>query len=475
MSEDARITVIGAGPVGCMVALLLAQRGLSLRVFESRKDWREKKVEDKETENAEASPFGKLTNAAARSINLALSHRGITALKKVGLFDRVKDQLIPMKSRAVHDGLGNLDLQPYGTDEQAIYSVSRARLNDLLLDELQKHAQVEVIFGSKLKMIDAQGEATFVGDNGMRAYKTKFVIGADGAYSATRSSMLRLMRMNFSQFYISHGYKELTMPPVNGDYALKNHEALHIWPRHEFMLIALPNPDKSFTCTLFAPFEGEDGLDTLTTPERVNTYFNKYFADAVPLMPTLVDDCLHHPSSALITIRCQPWNYKDKIVLIGDAAHAVVPFYGQGMNSGFEDAVVFDEVWEKCHGVSEQAIPLFSDVRQPTGNAIADLSLQNYVEMRSHTAMPWFKMKKTLDLLLHKIYPTWVPLYTMVAFTRTPYHHAIAKAKKQDRALVGMLLGVGAAAVYGLTKLVPLALSHYKNYTSTHNNTTTKP
>lgn len=433
-----------------MCALMFAQRGLKVRIIESRDDFRK---EAKAGADEVDSVTGKLRNTIKRSINLALSYRGIKALERVNLFEKVKDTLIEMKGRCVHDMRGNIELQPYGTGDQAIYSISRADLNRLLLDELDKHPNVEMLFDCKVKNVKPDGTVVTADD---KQLPSRFVVGADGAYSTVREFLRRNGRVDFSMQYITHGYKELTIPAKEGQFALDKPHGLHIWPRQEFMLIGLPNPDKSFTCTLFAPFEGPEGLDSIKTPEQVMAYFKKYFPDAIPLMPDLINDFLTSPASPLLTVRCKPWNLKDKIVLIGDAAHACVPFYGQGMNAAFEDCLFFDELFEKHKGDQAAAITEFNQVRQPAGEALGELSLENYVEMRAKTASRLFVWKKKLDTLLHKLFPSrWSVLYHDVAFSRTQYDEALKKAQKQDRLLSTVALlagvtavGVGAAALY---------------------------
>lgn len=461
-SEQSPITVIGAGLTGSMIGLLLARRGLHVRIVEMRPDVREK---DKSRAQGPAdgseswgrvstSAFGQLTSSRTRSINLALSHRGISALEKVGLFDQLKPALIPMEGRAVHSLDSSINFQPYGIGHQAIYSVSRADLNDVLLDELEKYPNVRLIFEHKLVRInpDASIVISDLRDNRV-SMQSSFVIGADGAFSAARSSMFRLSRFKFSQEYINHAYKELTIPPdSNGNFAMSNPNALHIWPRLDFMLIALPNPDKTFTCTLFAPWKT---FESITTQEQCEAFFKANFPDAMKLMPRYQEDFFDNPTSSLITIKLDPWNFKDKVVMMGDAAHAVVPFYGQGMNCGFEDCLVFDEVWEQCGGDYHKAVPEFNKVRQPIGEALAQLSLGNYEEMRAKTASPWWVTKRKTELLLYWLFPnTWIPQYNMVAFTRIPYHIAKKRAEKQDRILsVGLTVAALSAAV-GVGKLV---------------------
>jgi len=289
------------------------------------------------------------------------------------------------------------------------------------------------------------------------AFPSRFVIGADGAFSSVRESLMHLTRVDFQQQHIEACYKELTIPPTaSGDFALNPHNGLHIWPRHRFMLIALPNPDKTFTATLFAPLEGDAGLKRLANAPAVVDYFKAHFEDVIKVVPQLESDFFQSPTSPLVTIRCKPWYFEDKCVLMGDAAHAVVPFYGQGMNSGFEDALIFDELWQKYNGDHGRVIREYGDLRQPQTDALADLSIANFSEMASHTTSARFLLKKKFESLLHTVTPSlWTPLYTMVAFTRTPFNEALEQAERQDTALktiLGMLgiTAVGTALYYAL-------------------------
>ena len=428
--HDQPIVVVGGGLAGSMTALLLSKHNnANIIVLESRNDFR---VHER------VASENRLTDSLKRSINLALSYRGISALKRAGVFSAVEQSMIAMQSRVVHMPSGSISVQPYGTGDQAINSISRSDLNRLLLDELDKQSNTKCLFDCKLQRIDSNGTVYYT-DKSKQSHtiNARFVVGADGAYSQVRASLQRLTRVDFSMQYIKHGYKELTIPAASsGDYALSNPNGLHIWPRHEFMLIALPNPDKSFTCTLFAPFDGADGLDNVNSDDEIITYFNKYFSDVIPLMPDLLNDYKQSPNSPLISVRTAPWIYKDKIVILGDAAHACVPFYGQGMNAAFEDALLLDEIYQSKHGNPAETLFEFNKQRVAAGHALCDLSLDNYIEMRSKTANPLFIFKKKIESMIHWCIPnTWVPLYTMVAFTRTPYDECIRKGKQHDRIL----------------------------------------
>lgn len=364
-----------------------------------------------------------------RSINLALSHRGLKALDRVGLKDKIQESCIPMPGRMIHDLEGNLDFQPYGKEGQYINSVSRGGLNWLLMDQAEAHG-VEIRFDHKCKDVDFDS-ATATFENG-QSVSSDFLFGGDGAFSALRGAMQKTDRFNFSQEYISAGYKELTMPATaDGDFAI-DPDALHIWPRGEYMLIALPNLDKSFTCTLFFPFGGEISFDSIKTEADVEAFFNDKFKDAVPLLPNLKQEFFENPTSSLITVRCSPW-VKGNTALIGDAAHAIVPFYGQGMNSGFEDCYVFDQLLEKHGEINDALLKEYQDLRIPDGNAIADLALYNFIEMRDKVADNKFVLQKKIEKKLNTLYPDkWVPLYSMVTFSDYRYSESIARGDRQQ-------------------------------------------
>lgn len=390
----------------------------------------------------------------------------------MGVLDMVMKEgvAVPMTHRAIHGPKADsaVVLQAYGTHKgQAINSISRSLINSILLTEAERLAPlVELNFEAKVVSVTAEGVVTVEGANGSprRVIHAQVVVGADGAYSYVRNAMMRMKRVNFSQHFIDHGYKELEIPPgPDGDFQLTPVNALHIWPRHEFMMIALPNPDKTFTCTLFAPFAKFEELDAAGAG-AVEEFMLENFPDAVPLLPDVAKQYTNNPTGALVTMRVNPWNVSHHVVLCGDAAHACVPFYGQGMNAGLEDTLVFAETLDKNDGDFTKAVPEYAAVRRPAGDGITDLSYGNYMEMRSHVASPMFRLQKQVEAVLHRLFPSlWMPLYSMVAFTRIPYHEALALGKRQDAIIkrftwllltaVGVGGAVFAAKRFNLVKL----------------------
>ncbi|MBI3550489.1 MAG: FAD-dependent monooxygenase [Elusimicrobia bacterium] len=429
-----RVAVVGAGLAGAVAAVYLGQSGREVDLFEKRLDPRKAPAE------------------RGRSINLALSERGLYALGEIGLKDKVLAQAIPMRGRMIHSRSGALSFQPYGTESwQVIHSVSRAGLNQAAVEAAESLPNVRVHFG--MRAVDADLDAPAVEFESVeggarRRAEADFLVGADGAFSALRARMQRLDRFDYRQDYLEHGYKELTIPALaGGGWALEKN-ALHIWPRGYFMMIALPNSDGSFTVTLFWPWEGPNSFSALKTEGDVLSFFESTFPDAVPLMPTLATDFMRNPSSSLVTIRCFPWRYKDKAVLLGDAAHAVVPFYGQGMNAAFEDCSVLLECLKKDAGERRAAFKRFETSRKKQTETLAELALENFVEMRDHTASRAFLIKKQVEKALHRLFPGWyIPLYTMVTFTRMPYADAARRARLQDRAVGAFALLVGAVVL----------------------------
>jgi kynurenine 3-monooxygenase len=415
-----KITVVGAGLVGSLLSIYLAKRGYKIDLFERRPDMRKAKM------------------SAGKSINLALSDRGWKGLEGVGIADEIKKIAIPMYARAIHHKDGTTVHQPYGKDNQAIYSVSRAEINMRLMDLAEQQENINIHFDERCTAVDrTKMEAHF--ENGETHEKTAvhsdLLFGSDGAFAATRLNMqLSSDRFEYDQHYIEAGYKELIIPPgPNGEFLLEKN-ALHIWPRGSFMMIALPNTDGNFTCTLFLPFEGEKSFSNLTTREQVKAFFETEFPDAIPLMPTLLDDFMNNPTSSLVTVKCYPWIFDNKIALIGDAAHAIVPFYGQGMNCGFEDCVVLNDLLNKYNEDWPKILEEYQKLRKPDADAIADLAIMNFIEMRDKTADPKFLLQKKIEAKFSAKYPDkWIPLYSMVTYSpHIRYSKALREGKKQE-------------------------------------------
>lgn len=413
------ISILGAGLIGSLLSIYLKKRGLDVHIYEKRADNRKGEYREE-----------------GRSINMALSDRGWRALEKVGLQDKVLPLTIPMYGRQVHNEHGQTTFIPYGKEGQAIYSISRGRFNQLLMDEAEK-AGVDIHFEHRIEDVDLKNFEITVNNPeiGPEKINSEVILGADGAYSSLRNAMLKQVRFNYKQEYISHGYKELSIPATaKGEFAM-DPNALHIWPRGSFMLIALPNPDKSFTCTLFLPFEGERVcFENIRDEKDVKGVFQTYFDDAYQLMPQLTEEYFSNPTSSLINIECFPWML-NKALLIGDSSHAMVPFYGQGMNCGFEDCMILDGLIEKI-GTSawELVFAKFQKIRKPDTDAICQLALENFEEMKADVADPKFILRKKIEAKLHALYPNdWVPLYTMVTFSSMPYSEAYALGKLQQK------------------------------------------
>eukprot|EP01084_Bolivina_argentea_P091526 164762_1 len=452
-AENQPIVVVGAGLTGCCITLLLSKlfKETPIILIESRDDYRQQLEQINSV-----SLYGQFDNAATRSINLALSHRGICALKACNIYTEIinKDLLVLMKGRYVHLDSAKISKQLYGQDHEGIYSISRLTLNCLFLDELSKCNNIQIKFKCKVNKVFQNGNISFIENKKNKIINSLFALGCDGAYSTVRSSLQRLGRYNFNITYVEHGYKELTIFPTNKNEFKAESNYLHIWPKHEFMLIGLPNPDKTFTCTLFAPW---NVLETLNNEINIKTFFQKHFPDFIDLCPNYIEQCLANPSSPLAYVNLNKWNYKNKILLLGDAAHAIVPFYGQGMNAGFEDCLILynmlkEKLEKSNNGLNDMNIEKifteFSDHRQPSVWALSKLSLQNYVEMRSLTAKQWFIYKKKLEKMLNWYAPSlWKPIYSMVAFSTIPYNDALKRAKKQDAFLSFALPATAIAAV----------------------------
>jgi len=417
--EKKQTIIIGAGLVGSLLSIYLSKRGYTVKIFERRSDMR------------------KTDMVAGRSINLALSDRGIKALEEVGLMDDIRKICIPMHGRFMHNADGTTAYQPYGKEGQYINSVSRGELNCKLMDLAEQHG-VEIHFNQKCEHIDWNKNEILLQDAINFKPSTlnfQLLFGSDGAYSAARlTHQLQHDRFQYSQYFIDFGYKELNIPAgENGTFLLEKH-ALHIWPRGNYMMIALPNMDGSFTCTLFFPFDGEVSFASLDTKEKVKTFFEKTFSDALPLMPTLESDFFNNPTSSLVTVKCFPWIREDKFALIGDAAHAMVPFFGQGMNCGFEDCSVLNSLIGKHDENWTKILAEYQQLRKPDGDAICDLALNNFVEMRDKVADPRFLLQKKIEAAFSKKYPDiWIPAYAQVTFSpHIRYSEALVNGQKQE-------------------------------------------
>ncbi|QNR25292.1 FAD-dependent oxidoreductase [Croceimicrobium hydrocarbonivorans] len=423
--QEKNISIAGAGLVGSLLSLYLAKRGHKVEIFERRPDARKNLLD------------------GGRSINLALSDRGLQALAKVGLEEKVlKEMAIPMYGRVMHSREGKLTYQPYGKEGQAINSVSRAGLNMLMMDEAEKRG-VKIHFSQACADVDLENaSAVYRNREGEeRKVESDLLFGADGAFSAVRSIMQKTDRFSYSQEYIEHGYKELEIPAgPNGEFLLEKN-ALHIWPRGSYMLIALPNPDASFTCTLFFPMDGEVSFASLDTVDKARSFFEKEFADALDMMPNFDRDWQENPDSSLVIIRCFPWTRNAKVALIGDASHAIVPFYGQGMNAGFEDCFVLDRLMDEYGDDWEGLLKAYEVERKPDADAIADLAMRNFVEMRDLTGDPEFLLRKKIEVRFSEKYPEkWSPLYSLVTFSpEVRYSDAIALGKRQDELMAEIM------------------------------------
>ncbi len=399
------------------MAALLATDGYDVSMYERRPDPRPNPAE------------------GGRSINLALSHRGIRALDEIGVTDAVLSETVPMKGRLMHGIAGDLTFQPYGTsDEQVIHSVSRSGLNRTLLDAAEQ-AGATLHFEQRVRRIDLE-RAVLQFDAGpseeARTASHDFVIGADGAFSAIRAQMQRQSGFDFHQSYLEHGYKELSMPAApGGGHAMQRH-ALHIWPRGGHMMIALPNADGTYTCTLFWPLRGPVSFEAIESERDITELFETAFPDVGPLIPDLVEQYSTNPVGSLVTIRCGPWNHGDRALLIGDAAHAVVPFYGQGMNASFEDCRLLRD--QLRSGTRAEAFERFASERRADTDALADLAIDNYITMRGRVASKTFLLGRAIGRIAHRLLPrVFVPLYTLVTFTSVPYATAAARWERQVR------------------------------------------
>jgi len=421
------VTLIGAGLNGPLLAIGLLRRGFQVEVYDRRRDIRHVSV------------------SGGRSINLALSTRGIHALSQAGLWNGMQNIIIPMKGRMMHAVNSELTFQPYGRDAtEVIYSISRAQLNIALLNAAEAQG-AKIVFERRCTGMDLntgtlqlRDESTGIASD----IETEVVIGCDGSASAIRNEMLKVNGFNFSQQELNYGYKELTIPADPYEKHRLDLNALHIWPRGNYMLIALPNVDGTFACILFLPFEGMDSFAQLTTHETLLAFFTTQFPDAARMMPDLADNFFANPTGTMATIKCFPWHVGGCALLLGDAAHAIVPFFGQGINCGFEDCTCFLNLLDR-HPDWERVFAEFEAARKINTDAIADLAVENFVEMRDRVADPRFLLRKRVELALEEKYPQlFVPKYAMVTFHHTPYAVALQRGAVQDRLLTDLCYGM---------------------------------
>lgn len=429
MQQSKEIAIVGSGLVGSLLAIFLKKIGHNVVVFDRRPDVR-------------------TVEFSGRSINLAMSTRGWKALREIGIEDEIMDIAIPMDKRALHVNDKPLYFQPYGKKGEAIYSISRGILNRKMIS-LAEEVGVEFRFEEKIWDVSLGAAKLYTGKSEKgrwQEYPFDIVFGADGAFSRIRHKMQRQSRFNYSQDFINVGYKELNIP-ANEDGSHKlDRNSFHIWPRGQFMLIAMPNLDGSFTCTLFMPFEGEHSFETIDTAAKADSFFAEFFPDIKDEISNLTRDFLKNPTSALVTIKCFPWTFEDKIALIGDAAHAIVPFYGQGMNAGFEDISVLRELIEQHGDDWERIFEKYQKERKPNADAIAELSYRNFLEMSSKTADEDFLLRKKIERKFSGKYPElWIPLYSRVTFSEDPYSEALQKGDRQAEIMDEVMLMPGIA------------------------------
>ncbi|HEY6349041.1 MAG TPA: NAD(P)/FAD-dependent oxidoreductase [Candidatus Angelobacter sp.] len=441
-ATETRVAIVGGGPAGSLLALALAQQGHDVDLYERRSDPRKQIIGE------------------GKSINLGLSKRGMQALHMVGMLDRVLERAVSMRGRAIHSANGAVRFQPYGKNSaEVLHSVDRNELNRMLLEEAGQYPSVRLHFEHRLVRADKQLRQLEFDTAGRRVKaRPQWVIGADGAFSAMRRELQRGERAEYHQEFLDWGYKELTLPAAPDGASKIELAALHVWPRSHCLIVSHANRNGSHTLTLFLPFEGEDSFATTQSAADVVTLFTKYFPGLVPLLPDLVEQWMRHSPGSLVTTRTTPWVFNDWAVLVGDACHAVYPFYGQGMNSAFEDCSVLMRELGLCHSDRAAAFQAYQLARRTHTDVLCELSKANFVELRQRVRSPWFLARKRLDLIIHRVWPqAWIPLYTMVAHTTIPYAEALARSRRQERILLfssGLLalVTVGASLIYALVR-----------------------
>ena len=440
--ESTGVAIVGGGPAGSLLALALAQQGHHVDVYERRSD-----------------PRRQITGEG-RSINLGLSKRGMQALHMVGMLDQVLARAVTMRGRVIHSADGTMRFQPYGKNSaEVLHSIDRNELNRMLLDQAAQYPTVNLHFEHKLVHADRQKQEIEFDVAGRHVkMKPQWVIGADGAFSTMRRELQRGERAEYHQEFLEWGYKELTLAATPDGASKIELSALHVWPRSHCLIVSHANRNGSHTLTLFLPFEGEDSFATTQTAEDVVSLFAKYFPDLIPLLPDLVEQWMRHSPGSLITTRTAPWAFGDWAVLVGDACHAVYPFYGQGMNSAFEDCSVLIHELNQAHSCRAAAFQAYELARRAHTDVLCELSKSNFIELKQKVRSPWFLARKRLDLAIHRLLPQrWIPLYTMVAHTTIPYGEALARARRQDRILIFSsallaLVTLGATLAYAFAR-----------------------
>lgn len=421
------IIVIGAGLVGSLLSMFLARNGYQVEVFERGADPRQN-----------GHNFG-------RSINLTLCERGLNVLDRVGVGSAVRDLTVPVYGRLIHDVEGKLTYQPYGNHREAIYSIERNELNKVLLDFAERNFRINFSFQQKCLDVDLAAPSVEL-KNQVTGETTRHqadrIFGADGAFSAVRQQMQKKTRLNFSQQYWSQGYKELQVPfSINKKWTLEKN-AIHMWPRGNYMLLGFPNLDGSFTCSLHLPFEGPLSFESIRTEDDLRALFNDSFPDAVSTIPGLVSEFFAHPANFMITIKCAPWSYQGKVALIGDSAHSIFPSYGQGANAGFEDCAALFDCMKKYGDDWSRVLTEFEKLRHPNTDAIADLCIEHFHELRDHVGTPKFLLKKEIERKLNDAYPEkYLDLYSMISFTQMPYTEAL-RVDREQQAIVDRIMSV---------------------------------
>jgi len=446
MHTPKQIAIIGSGLVGSLLAIYLKRYGHAITVFDRRPDIRTIKF-------------------SGRSINLAMSNRGWKALREVGIDQQIKEIAIPLTRRAMHVNNKPMYFQDYGKDGQAIWSISRGSLNRRMID-LAQEAGVAFRFNEKVWDVNLPEATIYTGEtekSEWKAYRYDLIFGCDGAFSRVRHKMQRRSRFDYSQNFIDVGYKELTIPPNDDGSHKLDKNSFHIWPRGRFMLIAMPNTDGSFTCTLFMPFEGDVSFEKITTKSEAKDFFNFYFPNVSQVIENLISDFFKNPTSAMVTMKCYPWTYWDKVALVGDSAHAVVPFYGQGMNAGFEDIYILDKLIQQYGDDWEQTFQNYQKQRKPNADAIAELSYRNFMEMSSKTADPLFLLQKKIEKRFAAKYPDkWVPVYSRVTFSERPYAEALAIGDAQEAIMQKVMGTKDIEKIWDSVKIEKMILSLLK-------------